>query len=383
MCSKTIMDTIGNPDIRFDSEGICQYVREYERLLDIRVPDEDKRKIKLEEIVSEIKASGERKDYDCIIGVSGGVDSSYLAYLVKDLGLRPLAIHLDNGWNSELAVSNIEMILNKLGVDLYTHVLDWEEFRDLQLSFLKASVPDGEIPTDHAITAILYKMAVKHNIKYIISGTNVKTEGIMPTIWSDGHLDWKYIREIQKTFGNKKLKSYPHLSIFSYFNLLLIKRIKKVSILDYVDYDKKKVMAFLENELGWRNYGGKHYESIYTRFFQGFILVNKFSIDKRKGHLSTLICSGLMNREEALKEIQSNPYPSNELLNIDKEFVLKKLGLNEKEFQNIMDLPLRYYTDYNNNNFILNKLWRIYDYFRKKKTGNKILKNEYLVSNYW
>ena len=368
MCSKTIMDTIGNTDIKFDSEGICQYVREYERLLDVRVPDDSKRKGKLDEIVAAIRASGEGHDYDCIIGVSGGVDSTYLAYLVKELGLRPLAIHLDNGWNSELAVSNIETILNKLGVDLYTHVLDWEEFKDLQLSFLKASVPDGEIPTDHAITAILYKMAAKHNIKYIISGTNVRTEGIMPTIWSDGHLDWKYIQEIQGKFGTKKLKSYPHLSVFSYFDFLLLKRIKKVSILDYIDYDKPKVMAFLENELGWRNYGGKHYESIYTRFFQGYILVKKFSIDKRKGHLSTLICSGLMTKEEALKEIQLDPYPSKELLNIDREFALKKLGLNENEFQAIMDRTLKYYTDYNNNNFIINKLWRLYDYFRKKKT---------------
>lgn len=368
MCSKTIMDTIGNPDIKFDSDGICQYVREYERLLDVRVPDDSKRNEKLEEIVAAIRSSGEGHDYDCIIGVSGGVDSTYLAYLVKELGLRPLAIHLDNGWNSELAVSNIETILNKLGVDLYTHVLDWEEFKDLQLSFLKASVPDGEIPTDHAITAILYKMAAKHNIKYIISGTNVRTEGIMPTIWSDGHLDWKYIQEIQSKFGTTRLKNYPHLSVFSYFYFLLFKRIKKVSILDYIDYDKPKVMSFLENELGWRNYGGKHYESIYTRFFQGYILVEKFSIDKRKGHLSTLICSGLMTKEEALKEIQLDPYPSKELLNIDREFVLKKLGLNESAFQAIMDLPLKYYSDYNNNNFIINKLWRLYDYFRKKKT---------------
>jgi hypothetical protein len=233
---------------------------------------------------------------------------------------------------------------------------------------LKASVPDGEIPTDHAITAILYKMAAKHNIKYIISGTNVRTEGIMPTIWSNGHLDWKYIQTIQATFGNKKLKSYPHLSLFSYFSFLLFKRIKKVSILDYIDYDKSKVVAFLENELGWRNYGGKHYESIYTRFFQGYILVKKFSIDKRKGHLSTLICSGLMSKEEALKEIQREPYPSQELLMIDKEFALKKLGLSNEEFQNIMELPKKYYTDYNNNNFIINKLWRLYDYFRKAET---------------
>jgi N-acetyl sugar amidotransferase len=368
MCSKTVMDTIGNPDIKFDSKGICQYVAEYDRLCDVRVPDENKRKDKLDKILGAIKAAGEGNDYDCIIGVSGGVDSTYLAYLVKELGLRPLAIHLDNGWNSELAVSNIETILNKLDVNLYTHVLDWEEFKDLQLSFLKASVPDGEIPTDHAITAILYKMAAKHNIKYIISGTNVRTEGIMPTIWSNGHLDWKYIQTIQATFGNKKLKSYPHLSLFSYFSFLLFKRIKKVSILDYIDYDKSKVVAFLENELGWRNYGGKHYESIYTRFFQGYILVKKFSIDKRKGHLSTLICSGLMSKEEALKEIQREPYPSQELLMIDKEFALKKLGLSNEEFQNIMELPKKYYTDYNNNNFIINKLWRLYDYFRKAET---------------
>jgi len=369
ICIKTIMDTTGNPEIVFNNEGVCQYVDEYVRLLDLRVPDSaEKAKEKLKSTIEHIKRSGKGKEYDCIIGVSGGVDSTYLAYLVKKLGLRPLAIHLDNGWDSELAVDNIEKILKRLDVDLYTHVLDWEEFKELQLAFLRASVPDGEIPTDHAIFAILYKMAYKYGIKYIISGTNVRTEGIMPRVWSDGHLDWKYIKHVNNLFGHKKLKSYPHLSLFSYFYFILLRRIKKVSILDYIDYDKSKVVSFLESELSWKNYGGKHYESIYTRFFQGHILVKKFAIDKRRGHLSTLICSGLATRDLALKEIEKDPYPSAEMLREDKEYFMKKLGLSNDDFEQIMALPLKYYTDYINNSSIINRLWGLYDYFRKKET---------------
>ncbi|MDA9945242.1 N-acetyl sugar amidotransferase [Schleiferiaceae bacterium] len=368
MCSLTIMDTTGNPEIKFDENGICNYVRDYQRLLAVRVPDEARRSAKLQRMVEDIKNSGAGKEYDCVIGVSGGVDSTYLAYLVKTLGLRPLAVHLDNGWNSELAVSNIEKTLKAIDIDLHTHVLNWEEFKDLQLSFLKASVPDGEIPTDHAITAILYKMAAKFKIKYIISGTNVKTEGIMPAIWSDGHLDWKYIKGIQSKFGTHRLKSYPHLSLFSYFNFILIKGIKKVSILDYVEYDKPKVLKFLESELGWRNYGGKHYESIYTRFFQGYVLVKKFNIDKRRGHLSTLICSGMMTKSEALDEIKSDPYPSKQMLQEDIDFVMKKLNLTEEEFKDILNLENKFYGDYKNSKWILERLWSAYDYFRKLKT---------------
>jgi N-acetyl sugar amidotransferase len=365
------MDTISNPEITFDENGICNYVQEYERMALMRIPPEGEGMKRLEELIKKIKASGKGKDYDCVIGVSGGVDSSYLAYLAKKWGLRPLAIHLDNGWNSELAVDNIERILNKIGVDLYTHVLDWEEFRDIQLSFLKASTPDGEIPTDHAITAILYKMAAKHGIKYIVSGTNVKTEGIMPSPWSDGHLDSTYILGVQKKFGTQKIKTYPFLSVFSYFYFILFKRIKKVSPLDFIDFNKEEAIGFLKSELGWREYGGKHYESIYTRFFQGFILLKKFGIDKRKAHLSTTICSGLVSREDAVEELKKNPYPSEGLLKEDTQYVLKKLGLSETDFQNILTTEPKKYTDYTNNRKVVYFLWGIYDAVRKLRNRKK------------
>jgi N-acetyl sugar amidotransferase len=368
ICSKTIMDTTADPNIVFDQQGICNYVRSYEAMLAVRVPKtEERAKEKLAEMVERIKAKGKGKDYDCIIGVSGGVDSTYLAHYVKHvLGLRPLAIHLDNGWDSELAVSNIEKILNKLDIDLYTHVLDWDEFRELQLAFLKASTPDGEIPTDHAITAILYKMAVKYNVKYIVSGTNVKTEGIMPSRWSDGHLDWGYIKYIHKTFGKGKLKTYPHLSIFSFFNNIVFRRIKKVAILDFIEYDKNKVIEFLEKDLGWQNYGGKHYESIYTRFFQGYILYNKFKIDKRRAHLSTMVCSSMLSRDYALQNIKTDPYPSEAMKREDTDYVIKKLGISEDEFEKIMTMPQKFYTDYPNTTKILQPLWDLYDFFRKR-----------------
>lgn len=368
ICSKTIMDNTVDNEITFDENGISNYVYEYNNLVEIRIPPDDKKSKKLQEVIDAIKQNSVGKDYDCLIGVSGGVDSTYLAYKLKEMGLRSLAVHVDNGWNSELAVDNIQRVLNKLDIDLYTNVLNWEEFKDLQLSFLKASTPDGEIPTDHAITATLYHIAAKFNIKYIISGTNVRTEGIMPRTWSDGHLDWVYIKNIQKKFGSKKLTSYTHLSLWDYINYILIKRIKKVSILDFIEYDKKEALKLLKEELGWREYGGKHYESIYTRFFQGYILPTKFKIDKRRGHLSTLICSGQLSRQEALDEIRLDPYPSEEMKRQDKEYALKKLGISEETFNEIMQKPNKRYSDYKNNSTVLNALWKYYDIIRKFNT---------------
>jgi N-acetyl sugar amidotransferase len=371
ICTKTVMDTIGNPEITFDQGGVCNYVQEYLDMLEVRVPlDNAVRDKRLIEMVAAIKEAGKGSDYDCVTGVSGGVDSTYCAYLLKKLGLRPLAVHLDNGWNSELAVSNISNMLKMLDIDLHTHVLDWREFKSLQIAFLKGSVPDGEIPTDHAITALLYHTAAKHNIPYIVSGTNVRTEGIMPRIWSDGHLDWRYIRKMNEKFGNGKLKNYVFLTVLDYFKYIVFKRIKKVSILDFVDYNKSKAIETLQSELGWRPYGGKHYESIYTRFFQGYVLPTKFSIDKRKGHLSTLICSEQITREEALEELSKPPYPSEQLLKEDLTYVKKKFGFSDQEFEDIMSAPRKDYHSYPNNSWILNGLWEIYNYARKRSNRN-------------
>jgi len=349
ICSKTVMDTIGDPDIIFDDNGICNYYYEFKGKLKIRIPTSEEAKKQLDALVKKIKGTGKGKRYDCVIGVSGGVDSTYTALLVKQLGLRPLAVHLDNGWNSELAVKNIENILNKLDIDLYTEVLDWEMFKDIQLSFLKASTPDGEIPTDHAITALLYQIATKYKIKYIISGMNSRSEGMLPPSWGRGYLDWKYISSVQKKFGTQSLKTFPHQTIFQFLYNNLIKRIKIISILNYIDFKKEEAMRIIQEELEWKNYGGKHYESIYTRFYQAYILPQKFKIDKRKAHLTCLIIStGEETREQALEQLKVPPADP-KLMENDKEYVIKKLGITENEFNDIMAAPIKTILDYPNN----------------------------------
>ena len=347
ICTRCIMDT-SDQDIIFDKNGVCSHCHRYYEELPKRVFKGKEAESKLDSLLSQIKTAGKGNEYDCIIGVSGGVDSTYVAYLAKKFGLRPLAIHFDNGWNSELAVSNIEKTLDKLGIDLYTYVIDWEEFRDLQLSFLKASTPDGEIPTDHAINALLFKQASKRNIKYILSGMNFATESMAVKSWSYGHSDWKYISSVHKQFGSSSLKNYPHFNFFHLFYWTYLKRIRTVSILNYLDYNKKDVMNILQNELGWVYYGGKHYESVYTRFFQGYILPKKFNIDKRRGHLSDLINSGQIERETALADINTVGYDPI-LMEQDKQFVMKKLLLTDEKFGEILELPKKSFNDYPNN----------------------------------
>jgi N-acetyl sugar amidotransferase len=347
MCTMSVMDTTADPDIRFDAQGICNYFYEYQEKAKLRLFNDESNRSKLQEIISRIKADGEGKEYDCIIGVSGGVDSTYVAYLVKQLGLKPLAVHFDNGWNSELAVKNIEHVLTKLGIDLFTYVIDWEEFKSLQLGFLKASTPDGEIPTDHAITALLFQIANEKKVKYIINGNNFATESIMPISWSYGHIDWQYISWVNKNFGTRKLQSYPFITPLKYFYYTFVKGIKIISILNYLSYEKTEAMEVLQNELGWKYYGGKHYESIYTRFFQGYILPEKFGIDKRKAHLSSLIFSGQLTRADALEELKKPIYPQG-LLDQDKTYVNKKFELTSAAFSEIMTLPRKTFRDYPN-----------------------------------
>jgi hypothetical protein len=269
--------------------------------------------------------------------LSGGVDSTYVAYLVKRAGLRPLAIHLDNGWNSETAVGNIERVVKILGIDLYTEVLDWDEFRSLQVALLRASTPDSEIPTDHAIVTTLYRQAIKHNVRFIIGGSNYATEQMVPRTWSHGHDDWRYIRTINKLFGARKLKTFPHYTFFEkryYFPH--IKKIQVVLILNYIEYDKFKVIELMKRELGWVPYGGKHHESIYTRFYQSYILPKKFGGDKRRPHLSCLINDDRIGRDQALAELQQLPVDE-ETIEQDRLFVIKKLGITEAEFDAIMN----------------------------------------------
>lgn len=346
ICTKSVMDTIADPDITFDENGISNYCYDHGERAKLRLFNSDP--ANLEQILTKIKNAGNGKEYDCLIGVSGGVDSTYIAYLTKKWGLRPLAVHLDNGWNSELSIKNIENTLNKLSIDLYTHVLDWEEFKTMQIAFLKSSTPDLEIPTDHAIYSLLFQVANKKGIKYIIYGNNFASESILPETWSYGHLDWFYIRAILKKFAPRlKLKNFPTITIIKYFYYTFVKRIRIVSVLNYIHYKKEDAMSVLQKELGWKYYGGKHYESIYTRFFQGHILPEKFGIDKRKAHLSALVLSGQITREEALKEL-NKPIYDPVLEQEDKEYVIKKFNMTRQEFENIMNLPNKTFRDYPN-----------------------------------
>jgi N-acetyl sugar amidotransferase len=322
--------------INFDKKGICNYCKDYDYRVVTELYKEPERSKRLTFLIEKIKKEGQKKEYDCIIGVSGGVDSSYVAYLVKKLGLRPLAIHLDNGWNSELAVQNIQHLLKKLNIDLYTYVIDWNEFKDLQKAFIKSSIENLEIPTDHAITALLFKMADKYKLKYILNGSNLVTEGLYGNS-GGSNLDYKLLKDIHKKFGTKKLKTYPSISIWNLAYKIIVKKIKYIPILNYIDYDKEKAIKFLEQEFRWRRYGGKHYESIFTRFFQGYILPNKYNYDKRKVHLSNLIMSKQISRSEAFNELSKDPYLNQELLKEDFQFFLKKLNFTESEFEKIIN----------------------------------------------
>lgn len=343
-CVISVMDTIEDPNITFDEKGISNYYYDYKKAASKLIEDSSKKNQELERIIGEIKKAGKGKRYDCIIGISGGVDSSYVALKANELGLRALAVHFDNGWNSELSVSNIENIVKKLNFELFTYVVDWEEFKDLQLAYIKASVVDIEVLTDHAIRSVLLSIADKYKVDFILSGSNVVTEATLPDYWIFNKSDAENIKDIHKKYGKLPMKTYPLCESWKR-KLYATKGIKTVNLLDYVDYNKAKAKKLITSELSWKDYGGKHYESIFTRFYQGYILPTKFKIDKRKAHLSNLIFSGQISKEDALEELKAPIYPQ-EVFKIDKEFVLKKLELSEEEFAAIMQEPRKEHTDF-------------------------------------
>lgn len=360
-CVRCVMDT-SDTEINFDSNGFCNHCREYfgnisNGSYSVMLSDN-----KLKRIITKIKNSGKNKIYDCIVGVSGGEDSSYTAVLLKKLGMRPLAVHMDNGWDSENAVSNINKMLKKLDIELYTYVLDWEEFRNLQLAFLKASVPEIETPTDIAISAVLHQVAAKYNIKYIFSGGNYVTEGILPKSWHYNAKDEKYLIAINSKFNDKKLRKFPLFGFQKELYYKFIKRIRMIYLLNYIQYNKSEVIDMLTREFGWRNYGGKHHESVYTKFVQSYILPVKFGFDYRKATFSSQICAGDLNREEALSLLEQMPH-DDATLEEDKKYFCKKLGISLEDFDEIMKLPLRTFEDYPNDRKKLELIYKIYRRF--------------------
>lgn len=340
VCTRCVMDT-GAPDIVFDEHGFCNYCTELMELLALRRAERDDREVQLRRIVSDIRAAGASKRYDCVLGVSGGLDSSYTLYQARRLGLRPLAVHMDNGWNSELAVSNIERLVKTLGVDLFTYVLDWQQFRDLQRAFFRANVVDIEMLTDNAIMATLYRLARRYRLRYIVLGTNTANEGLrMPPEWNHLKADLRNIRAIHRRFGaGVRLTGVPLMGLLTRIRARYVSRLRLVSLLDYLPYHTSQAAAELERETGWRAYERKHYESVFTRFYQGFILPRKFNVDKRKVHFSAHICSGQMTRTEAVEMLERETYSDATLLESDREFVLKKLGFGEEEFERYLASP--------------------------------------------
>jgi N-acetyl sugar amidotransferase len=367
-CVNCVLDNTDDPSISFNRDGVCNYCQQYKEE-EAKLPSTpEAAKKALDVLVDKIKKAGEGKKYDCILGLSGGVDSTYLALRAKQFGLRPLAVHFDNGWDSELAVKNIENIVSKLGLDLYTIVVDWDEFKDLQLSFIKASVIDIELTTDHAIMATMYKLAFKYNVKYILSGHNIATELVLPTNWYHDKLDHINIQAIHKQFGTVPLQTFPMLDSFSKFKLSW-KQIKSARLLNLMPYNKTEVKKVIQRELDWRDYGGKHYESIFTRFYQGYILVRKFKVDKRKAHLSNLICSGQMSRAEVIEELKKPPYEPKQFEE-DYTFVLKKFNLTHDEFETLMNEPIKKHTDYE----IDDSVYKRYFILRLFHPGWKLIK---------
>jgi N-acetyl sugar amidotransferase len=344
-CSRCVLDANDDPAITFDANGVCNHCAEYDRVERQHVLRGAEAEQRLAAAIADIKEAGKGKRYDCVLGLSGGVDSTYLAYLAVQHGLRPLAVHLDNGWNSEIAVRNIANVVNRLGLDLETLVLDWEEFRDLQLAYLRGSVIDIEVLTDHAIYGTVYRLAAKNKLRFVLSGMNVVTEAMLPPHWIFNKGDATNILSIHAAYGTRSLRTFPLLDTRAkkyFFNVL---GIQSVSLLNWVPYVKSEIKRLITKELGWQDYGMKHGESVFTRFYQSYILPIKFGVDKRKAHLSNLICSGQITRADALRELEE-PICDPGLLATDKDFVLKKLELSNEEFDALMRTPPRPHTDF-------------------------------------
>jgi N-acetyl sugar amidotransferase len=337
------MDTT-DPAISFDVNGVCNHCLRVDRWKLQWNPEGDSEA--LEQLMETIKKDGRGKEYDMIMGLSGGVDSSYVAKLAKDFGLRTLVVHCDTGWNSELAVKNIENIVSKCGFDLVTHVVDWETMRNLQHAFFKSGVPNQDIPQDHAIAAVFYGYADKHKVKWSLSGSNVATESILPTAWGYDNLDLKHIRAIHRRFGSGNLSKYPTMSYLKYgFYFQIVKGMQIAKPLNLINYKKGEAMKVLQDSFEWKYYGGKHYESRFTKFFQGWYLPTKWGYDKRLAHLSSLVASGEITREEALKEFKVNSIQSEEIES-DKDYMARKLGITRSEFDYLVDCDCREHHEY-------------------------------------
>ena len=349
ICSRCIMDA-SDSNISFDSEGVCDYCRNFEMEIKPNWHTDQQGARELEGLAEKIRKNGKGKNFDCIIGLSGGLDSSYAAYIAKErMGLRPLLFHVDAGWNTDQAVGNIEKLVDGLGLDLYTEVINWEEMKDFQLAFFKSGVPHIDIPQDHAFIATLYHFADKYKIKYILNGGNFSTECVQyPMKYYYYGTDMKQINDIRMQFGSDKMETYPFSSILWHkIYLKYLKGVHVVKPLNYMPFYKEEALTLLENEYGWKRYPQKHFESRFTKFFEGYWLPERFGFDPRRVQFSSLILTGQMSREDALEKLKKPAFdPST--INDEFNYIATKLGISSEELRKYFTMPKKYYWDYKN-----------------------------------
>lgn len=347
VCSRCVMDTTA-AEIAFDEHGVCSFCQEFDagaaRVLFMPAEKRDQR---LGELIRDIKRKGRRRKYDAIIGLSGGTDSSYLCHVCSSAGLRALVITVDTGWDSRESAENIKRLASKLAFDFRTVKVDWDEMRDLQVAYYRAAVQNCEVPQDHVFLAILYEEAAKNNIRTILTGGNLATESILPTSWSFNAADARNLKAIHRRFGVNPLRRFQTLSFWKrYLYYPFVRGVKEVRLLNFIAYNRAEAKRTLAQEYGWQDYGLKHYESVLTRFFQGYVLPTRFGIDKRKAHLSSLVLSGQMTRDQALRQLEAPPYAGTSLLEEDMACVARKLGVSLEEWRSILALPPRAHTDF-------------------------------------
>lgn len=355
ICTNCVMDT-SDSRITFDANGVCDHCNDFYKNVLPNWHTDETGKQELESIVAKIKKEGEGKEFDCILGLSGGVDSSYMLHIaVKEFGLRPLVFHVDGGWNSELAVHNIQVMIDKLELDLYTEVINWEEMKDFQLTFFKSGVPHIDIPQDHAFVATLYNFAAKYKIKYILNGGNVSTECVRnPMEWLYYGTDMAQIHDIMKRYSTVEMKTYPFSSIFRHkIYLRYIKKVQVVRMLNYRPYIKEEALKLLEKEYGWTPYPQKHFESRFTKFYEGYWLPERFGFDTRRVQYSSLIVTGQMKREDALEKLKKPAYDP-EKIEDEFKYIATKLGISTEELKTYFNMPKKFYWDYKNHESVFN-----------------------------
>ncbi|HCP92713.1 MAG TPA: N-acetyl sugar amidotransferase [Bacteroidetes bacterium] len=369
-CSISVMDNIADSNIRFDKDGMCNYYHEYQRAAKKLLLKGEAGNLRWKQTVEKIKRDKGGNKYDCLIGLSGGIDSSYVCLLAKEEGLNPLILHFDNTWNSEQSIRNVESLLDTLTFDYETHVVDNKTFEALQKAYIKSSVVDLDIITDHAIWILQYRIALKKNIKHVISGSNFSTEMVLPPDWYFNWKDQKNMLSIIKhTYPNSiDLSTFPTASFKEINQFAKITNLAIHSPIDWLDFDKGKVQSEIERKLNWKAFQGKHYESIWTRFYQCYILPVKYNIDKRKAHLSNLIYSNQLTKEEAI-EILKEPSYSRELLKADMDLILSRLEWTHDEFEHIMKMPVRKHTDFAYQRTLRNQFKPIFNLARAIKNS--------------